>query len=522
MKKLSFLGGASILALSVIFAKVLGAIYRIPLTNILGAEGIGIYQFVYPVFALILTLSSGAVPSAISITVSKKASIGDEQGAKQDFAVALKVCLIIGLSGTLLLAALAYPICLVQSTDAFIGYLIVAPAVFIVTMISAFRGWFMGHKDMIPSSISQITEGIVKLGVGITLTIVLLPLGLPFAVAGALLGVVASELVTLIILWGIYMKQNKRLPRAKLKENKVQVKKLSRLAIPLILVGMILPLSQFIDSILLVNLMKWGGASQTSATQSYGIYAGTVAPLINLPVMICISIGVAITPQMVEGKLKKSIKFIMDKVTTATKMIFVICVPFVLIFAFMGENILGLLFPALGVQAIYLGSVILKIASINILALSIFQIYSAILQGLDKTYVPLKIMGVCVLIKTILSIALVPTIGIIGGAIGSAVGFSIAAISIMTYFSKYVKLCDGFAKNTSIIAISGVIMSLIIVLSTLVATNVYLIIATIIGSGLVYGFLLLVLNVFKREELASLPMSKWILKLNDKLHNSTE
>jgi len=188
----------------------------------------------------------------------------------------------------------------------------------------------------------------------------------------------------------------------------------------------------------------------------------------------------------------------------------------------MGENILGLLFPALGVQAIYLGSVILKIASINILALSIFQIYSAILQGLDKTYVPLKIMGVCVLIKTILSIALVPTIGIIGGAIGSAVGFSIAAISIMTYFSKYVKLCDGFAKNTSIIAISGVIMSLIIVLSTLVATNVYLIIATIIGSGLVYGFLLLVLNVFKREELASLPMSKWILKLNDKLHNSTE
>jgi len=120
------------------------------------------------------------------------------------------------------------------------------------------------------------------------------------------------------------MKQNKRLPRAKLKENKVQVKKLSRLAIPLILVGMILPLSQFIDSILLVNLMKWGGASQTSATQSYGIYAGTVAPLINLPVMICISIGVAITPQMVEGKLKKSIKFIMDKVTTATKMIFVI------------------------------------------------------------------------------------------------------------------------------------------------------------------------------------------------------
>jgi len=521
MKKLSFLGGASILVISVIFAKVLGAVYRIPLTNILGSEGVGIYQFVYPVFALILTLSSGAVPSAISITVAKKVSVGDEEGAKKDFAVALKICAIIGICGSILLAALAYPICLLQSKDALLGYLIVSPAVFIVTMVSAFRGWFMGHKNMIPSAISQITEGIVKLGVGVALTIVLLPLGLVLAVAGALLGVVASEFVTLLILWGIYLKQNNHLPKTKLKENKPKLKSLSRLALPLILVGIILPLSLFLDSILLVNLLQWGGASKTIATSNYGIYSGTVAPLINLPVMICISIGVAITPQMVEGRIRKSIDFIMDKVTTATKMVFVICIPFVLIFAFMGQDILALLFPNLGAGASVLGGNILKISAINILALSIFQIYSAILQGLNKTYVPLKIMGVCVIIKIILSVVLVPTVGIIGAAIGSAVGFTIAALSIMIYFSNYVKLYNSFAKNTSIIAICGVIMSLIIVLSSLVERNIYLIITTAIISVLVYFFMLIFLRVFRREELASLLFGKWILKFSDKLHSRT-
>ena len=79
----SFVKNAGILAISVIIAKVLGAVYRIPLTGIIGAEGMGLYQFVYPVFALLLTLSSGAVPNAISITVSEKLSGGDEVGAKK-------------------------------------------------------------------------------------------------------------------------------------------------------------------------------------------------------------------------------------------------------------------------------------------------------------------------------------------------------------------------------------------------------------------------------------------------------
>jgi stage V sporulation protein B len=123
----SFVKSAGILAFSVIIAKVLGAVYRVPLANIVGANGMGLYQFVYPVFALLLTLSSGAVPTAVSITVSEYVARGDENGARRAFCASLKICLIIGLLGTAALVAAAYPISLLQSKDAFYGYLCIAP-----------------------------------------------------------------------------------------------------------------------------------------------------------------------------------------------------------------------------------------------------------------------------------------------------------------------------------------------------------------------------------------------------------
>lgn len=504
--------------MSVVFAKVLGAAYRIPLANIVGAEGMGIYQFVYPIFALLLTLSSGAVPTAISITVSKYLATDDLSGAKNAFSVALKLCVFIGLAGTAVLLLLAYPMSLLQSKDAFVGYVAIAPAVFIVTVISVFRGWFMGHKDMVPSSISQITEGLVKLGVGITLTKILLPYGISWAVAGALAGVVASELVTLIILFFIFVKKDRQgFVKIKLRDNKNIVKELARLAGPLVLCGMILPLSQFIDSILLVNLLKLNGQDVAQATASYGVLSGAVTPLINLPVMVCITLGIAITPQMVEGREKRDIEFIMDKCNTATKMTFMLGVPFVFLFIFMSEGVVGLLFPNLGADKLAVAGTLLQITAVSVLGLSLFQIYSAMLQGLGKTVVPVKVMSLSVIVKIILSVILVPFMGITGAAIGAAGGYLLAGILIMAYFFNYVRKSDGLAKNASLITLCGVIMGLVVFMSEKLQTTRLGIIIVGIISMLIYFIGLFVMRVFSREELKSMPFGRTLVKLDDKI-----
>jgi len=515
--KKTFLSGAGVLALSVIFAKVLGAAYRIPLANILGADGMGIYQFVYPVFALLLTLSSGAMPTAVSITVSKRLSNGDKRGAIEAFNVILRVCLIIGTIGSAVLVALSYPLSLLQSKDAFIGYLAISPAVLTVTVISAFRGYFMGCKNMVPSSISQITEGIVKLGVGITLSYILLPYGLPYAVAGALGGVVASELITLLVMFIIFVKKEKGgFVRVRLSENKPVLKETAKLVAPLILCGMILPLSQFSDSVLIVNLLRtrW----ETEATSLYGLFSGAVTPLINLPVMVCITLGIAITPQMVEGREKHDVDFIMDKCNTATKLVFMLGIPFVFLFVFMSEEIVSILFPALSADKLSIAGTLLQISAISVLGLSLFQIYSAMLQGLNKLKVPVIAMGIGTVIKTAVYSALIPFIGITGAAIGCAVGYCLAGVLVMAYFFRYVRKSDNLAKNVSLISLCGVIMGFAIFITDRFRSGFWGVFTVAAISAVLYLIALFTLKVFSREELAAMPFGKQLVAIDEKIH----
>ena len=515
----SFIKNAGFLAISVIIAKVLGAVYRIPLASMVGAEGMGLYQFVYPVFALLLTLASGAVPNAISITVSEHLANNDTEGASKTFSITLKLCLIIGLSGTLLLGAIAYPISLLQHKDAFIGHLSIAPAILIVTLISAFRGWFMGHSNLIPGSISQITEGTVKLAVGLTLTSALVKFGIKYAVMGALLGVVASELVTLIIMFIAYIIKDKRFARVRLRDGKDTLKRLRNLAGPLILCGSILPISQFIDSVLIVNLLKWGGYSENVAL--YGVWSGIVTPLINLPVMVCISLGIAVTPKMVEGREHHDVNFIVEKSNTAIKLTFLLGVPFVFFYLFMGKGIINVLYPTLSLERLNTAVTLLQINAVSVLGLSIFQIYSAMLQGLSRAVIPVKIMGLCMVFKLLLSVILVPIAGIIGCAIAAVIGYTASGIWISIYFANFVNLDVQYVKNTSLIAVCGVIMGTVILLFAQLQESLTALIIIAIVAMVVYFLAIMALKVFSEEEMKSMPFSKLLIKLNKKMNGET-
>ncbi len=514
MKKKGYLSGAGALAAAVVFAKVLGAAYRIPLANLLGAEGMGLYQFVYPVFALLLTLSSGSVPTAVSISVSELVSRGEEEEAKKFFSAALRLSLLIGLGGSLILAALAYPVSSLQSKDAFFGYLAISPAVLIVTLVSAFRGWFTGHSDLTPSSLSQITEGLVKIGVGLSLSYVLLPYGLSFAVLGALTGVTASELVTLAIMAVIYGVKHGKSPRVRLRDEKPRLKKLGKLMTPLIICGMILPLSQFFDSLLIVNLL----GKSAKATGEYGVWTGMVAPLINLPVMVCISLGIAITPQMVEGREKCDVGMILKKCDTSVKLTFFLGVPFVILYLIAPESVLGLFYSGVGQERLARGALLLRINAVSVLGLSVFQIYSAMLQGLNKIKAPTLIMAGAMLVKLVLTLILTPIFGIVGSAIAAVCGNVLAGAIIFVYFVKFTRLEKRLVKNVSVISLCGVIMGLPIFIASGWMNSIAAVVAVGLFAGLVYFAAIFVMRVFSREEWQAMPLSGLLVKLDKKIN----
>ncbi|MBQ8294922.1 MAG: oligosaccharide flippase family protein [Clostridia bacterium] len=194
-----FLKGAAWIALGGFVAKIIGALYRIPLTNLIGGHGLGLYQMVYPVYCLLLTVSATGIPASIAKLTAER--IGQGRSEKPVFRTAMKLFLLIGGTGSVLMVLIAPFLSAAQGTKEIVGgYYALAPSVFLVSAISVFRGWFQGKNQMFPTAISEITEQAVKVGFGL-LFAYLYRGNVEKAVVFLLLSVSISEAVALLIVF---------------------------------------------------------------------------------------------------------------------------------------------------------------------------------------------------------------------------------------------------------------------------------------------------------------------------------
>ncbi|HHW89810.1 MAG TPA: oligosaccharide flippase family protein, partial [Clostridiales bacterium] len=158
----TFVYGAAVLGVCSFLAKLMGAIFRIPLTHILGAEGMGLYQMVFPLYALLLTISSGGLPSALSRIIAEKTTKGQTDLARKAFTTALITLTAFGAICALIILLFHRLIALAQgNSSAALSYIAIAPSIVFVAVISAFRGYFQGKQNMFPSALSQIIEQFV-------------------------------------------------------------------------------------------------------------------------------------------------------------------------------------------------------------------------------------------------------------------------------------------------------------------------------------------------------------------------
>ncbi len=511
-KQNNYLLGASSLALATVIAKFIGAFYRIPLTNILGAEGIGIYQLIFPVYSLLLTSSSGALPIAVSLIISRNTVLEEPEETAKRFTAIMSIMILVGMLTTLGLILLARPLSLLQRNwFASIGYVAIAPALLFVSGIAAFRGYFQGMSDMKPTSISYITEAGAKLVFGLGLSALFLPLGIQYAVFGALLGVAVSEAITFIVMYATYRRRVGKLNlNLNIKENKRYYKEIIKMSFPITLGGIIMPVVLFIDSILVVNILFRTGLPLAKATANYGMLTGPVASLINLPVVLTLSLGVAVVPAIAHIKEQRDLAAIKQKSDTALKLALIIGVPFAVIYFLLARNILLLLYPRLSFDEINLGVRLLQIGAATVLILSIMQIYSSLLQGLGKTFIPVRNLAISAVAKIFLDIVLLFAIGIEGVAVASLVCYSMCMMLNLISYKRLTGRNESFLKNSCIICISGAIMALAVYLASLYLAFYGIIF--IIGIGaIVYVVVLIISGVFSKGQLQSLPMGRvWL------------
>ncbi len=417
MKQNKIIKGALIISIGGFLTKLIGAFYRIPLTKILGANGIGLYQMAFPLYCLLLTFSSQGVPNGIAKLIA-----GGEN-AEKVLKSALKLFCPIGFLGFLLMATFSKQIATVQGNSLAQGcYLFLSPSIFLVSVISCFRGYFQGLSNMLPTSISQITEQSVKCVFGLILCSVFKN-NLILATQMATFSVTISELVAVVYFIIIYNKKSKITLFKGVETNSLQI--LFKV-VPIMLATITLPLSRTVESFMVVNILK---GYLKNATSLYGLYSGGVESVVGVPVAICYGLCVSSIPEI--AKNTNTIK----KVKLTVFLTVVSALFFAVSLYFFSPLVVKILYSALLNSEKLIMVKMLKVASIALFFLALMQTSSAILIALSKTKVTLFSGVLCAIIKLVLSYFLlkIPNINVFACIITDILSYFVACFLNLVY-----------------------------------------------------------------------------------------
>ena len=531
-KSKRIVSGAALLLIGSVVAKMLGALYRIPLTNVLGAEGMGMYQLVFPVYALFMVLATAGIPTALSRTVAEKRATGES--TRKYLSVSMLALFLLGLIFATIMAVFSKFLAQKQgNADTYPGFLIIAPAIVCVCVISGFRGWFQGEMYMLPTALSNVVEQVVKLAVGLGLSYAIAQRGVVSAVCGALLGVTVSEIATVLYMLLTYLvrsaKQKKEnaftarvaveraegdvAKRARFRITKAEAKGILHVALPIAAVSVLMPLSSFFDSVIVVNMLKVFGLEKSVATAQYGIISGPVNSLINMPVVAIMSLAVAIVPSVSASRVTRDIDGVMLKSSLCVRLAYLLGIPFAFYLAVFAKNVIGALYPDLSYDSAIVAVNVLRITAANVVFLSTMQIYVSLLQALDKTKYAVLSLVCAIIVKIVLGVGLTRYIGINGAAIAS---LSLPVVSYFGTLLSYYKICGlRLEKNVGLNLVSGVIMALCgIAICSFIQNDIASLAVGFIVCLLVYVWLAFLFNLIGKDDIPHLPLKKLLWALH--------
>ncbi len=429
MKQNGFVKGAFILIVFNLIGKVIGAVYRIPLANLLGSVGIGKYQLVFPLFSLMLSVSVSGIPVAISKLVSEYNSRGLFGDVKRLIKIAFWYLFGVSLTCMAFLVLGAKFIAKIQgNSEIYLCYYGIAPAILFVTLLSVFRGYFQGHLNMLPTAFSGLIEQVGRLFFGLWFASRFIDFGLLYGVLGAVIGISISELFALIFLWVYYIFHSKK----KLKKNKpiYKTKAISRTliqtALPITLGGIASPITSIVDSLLVVNILIFSGFSSGYATSLLGLQSGIVDPLINIPIVIAVAISSSILPNLTDVYVKndkENTRNLIEKALQITLSVVLACAICYVIF---GKQILEFLYSkTLSREELLVSTKLLFLGGINLVFLSLVYISASILQAMGRQKQAAKSILVGSVVKILLTLALVSlrSINILGAMISGGISY---------------------------------------------------------------------------------------------------
>lgn len=444
MKTQSFLKGAAILTVAGLISKLLGALYRIPFFRVVGPEGMGLYQMAYPLYTMLLAVSSAGIPVAVSKLVSESLARRDYRAVNRTFWISLIFISLVSGMTSLFLYKMSFYLANNILHDARASYSIdaIAPAVFFVGILSVFRGYFQGFQEMAPTACSQVLEQIVRVGTVLIGAFLFLPKGIEFAAAAATFGAVTGAAGGALFLAALYIARPffGVIPTGYVPHGLGSfpgifstLRQIVALALPISLGGLVVPVMQTLDALTVPGRLQLAGYSVSRAAQLYGELTGGAATLINLPTVITISLAASLVPAISGSLERKNISEVRRQANVAMEITVLVCLPATVGLAVLAVPISDLLFkcPEAGIP--------LACAAPAALLLGLHQTTAGILQGMGRTLLPVANLTVGAFIKFIANYTLtaMPDIGILGAAVGTVCGFLVSSNLNIIMISRF-------------------------------------------------------------------------------------
>lgn len=498
MKKNNLFSGALILSVGGVLAKIFSAIYRIVLTRILGGEGIGLYQLVFPLYSLCVVIATAGLPMAISKVISKHKD-NQSQIIKKCLLITSLLALLLGF----VLAAVSKPLADIQgASEISVCYVILAPTIILISASSVLRGYFQGVGYFTPSTVSNIIEQFTKLIFGLTMCIALVKVGLFAAIVGAMAAISISELFSLATLL-IYLKKNP--PTNNANHNHLPVKEIFKDVWPITLTNVILPITGFVDSVVVVNLLAINFSKQM-AIFMYGVESGAVASLVSLPTIFSFAIASVLLPSLTAtGHVYNKT----HKLALGLKIVLIITLPCVLCFLLIPDKLIEILYAnklsGYGVEGLNLAYRLLAISGLGVVFLAINQLYSSCLQAMEKRIVTIRNLIIAVVVKYVIQLVFMPSamINIYALAIANT------ACYITAMVLNHIEIGISFPLRFDYMFMCKLLLCNVVLLLSIV--SVFMIcngaVCSFLGLilvGLIYIASLFVFKVFNKKDVAML------------------
>ena len=431
-KKNSFFGGAAILTAGIVIVKLIGALYKVPLGNILTDAAFADFNTAYDIYSLLIVISTGGLPVALSKMVSEANALGRTNQVNKVFHLATVAFCILGTISFLIMAVFPRELAdAMKNSQAHWSIMALAPAVFFICPMSALRGYFQGSSLMTPTAISQIIEAICKLVIGLILANAIMKAGKneSLAAAGAILGVSVGVALAMVYMYWCYrgriarQKPGRDVPDS----GREILSTLAKLAIPITVGASIIAATNILDSAILMDRLQEGlDMTEDAARTLKGVYNKTMT-LYNLPASFMVPLTSSVIPAVSAARAVRNYRQGAQISETTLRTTALLAFPAGVGLFVLGEPIIRLLYPSTDVE---LAGWMLSVLGIASIAVCFMLVSNSIMQAHKLVTLPMATTLIGCILKLIVGYFLIgnPDINIRGGAISTLACFGIITL----------------------------------------------------------------------------------------------